>query len=67
MKTSSELEVIVVLKKSQDMIGKLSLALCYDDDEETAEVGQQINKLAHESFELLCRREDRVRSEQGLI
>ncbi len=58
MKKTSELEVIALLKKSLKLIKEISFESCRHDDSVIEDNSRNINKLAHESFKLLERREN---------
>jgi hypothetical protein len=57
-----ELEVIGVLKKSLEMIKKLSYESCRHDDGIIEDNSRYINNLARESYKLLDRRESSLRA-----
>ena len=45
--------LISEVKKKLKKIGTLSLPLCRNDNSETEDVARDINKLAHEAYELI--------------
>ena len=46
-------KVVSSLKKSLKEIGRQSLNLCHHKDSSTEDIARDINKLAHDSYELL--------------
>ena len=45
--------IISIIKKNLKEIGELSLPLCRDDDSNTEDVARNINKIAHDTYELI--------------
>jgi len=46
-------KLISAIKKNLKKIGNLSLPLCRNDSSHTEDVARDINKLAHETYELI--------------
>jgi hypothetical protein len=42
-----------LVKKNLKQIGELSLPICRHDDSDTEDVARKINKLAHDTYELI--------------
>ena len=53
--------LISLVKKNLKKIGSLSLPLCRDDRSDIEDVARNINKIAHESYELIWLAENSVK------
>ena len=51
-------KVISSLKKNLKEIGRQSIKLCHNNDSNTEDIARDINKLAHDGYELLWLREN---------
>ena len=55
--------LISIIKKNLKEIGELTLPLCRNDDSHTEDVARDINKLAHDTYELIWLAENSIKKE----
>ena len=56
-------KIISIIKKNLKEIGELTLPLCRNDDSHTEDVARDINKLAHDTYELIWLAENSIKKE----